>query len=227
MKINNNVFTNLLIIKTNNIIKNIEIFDNIFKSLLEKETINETSIARNIAELTEKFIFIRSEHASLILLLDELKKNILLDTTTEKITDQIINEQYTLSTFYSILQDISAVINNVDFQYKKIALKFPKFINKKTLSLILVINTEDPNKKNIEKCNKFKEIFNQLQKSNPENSYIIFENQKVINLKEIMNKDVELNVTKNPSLFMINNEIITEISLKENDTFERISKMIS
>ena len=42
-----------------------------------------------------------------------------------------------------------------------------------------------------------------------------------------MNKDVELNVSKNPSLFMINNEVITEISLEKNDTLEKISKMIS
>ena len=166
MKINNNTFTNLLIIKTNNIIKNIEIFDNIFKILLEKEAIDDSSIARNIAELTEKFIFIRSEHGSLVLILDELKKNILSDTQTEKITDKIINEQYTLSTFYSILADISAVINNVDFQYKKVALKFPKFINKKTLSIILVINTEDSDSKNVEKCNKFKEIIKLCRNSN-------------------------------------------------------------
>ena len=138
------LITNSLISKTNSIINFLEEFDNIFKILIEvedKRTLTSENI-QQIAKITELYIFIRSEHGSLIVL-----RNKLIEQITEKSTnlsDKLINDLYTLSTFDSIIENISHVISNIDFEYKKIATKFPKFINKKALILILVVkNKED------------------------------------------------------------------------------------
>jgi hypothetical protein len=220
------LITTSLINKNNNIIKYLEKFDSIFKILIET-TGESADIIHNITEITQLYIFIRSEHGSLILLLDEIKNNINTNES-DKISDELINKLYTLSTFYSIIENVSGIISNIDYQYKKIASKFTKFINKKILTLLLIVknNEEAPD----EKENKFIEIMHQIQKESPENVYkIIKTNNKNVNIKDIIGieKNLELEITKNPSLFIINNDVITEISLEKNSTFEEIKKLIS
>jgi hypothetical protein len=220
------LITTSLINKSNNIVNYLQKFDNIFKNLIEVSE-ESAEVIHNIAEITQLYIFIRSEHGSLILLLDETKNNINTDES-EKISDKLINKLYTLSTFYSIIENISGVISNIDFQYKKIASKFSKFINKKTLTLLLIVKNykEKPD----EEENKFIEIIHQIQKEIPENVYkIIKTNNKNVNIKDIIGieKNLELEITKNPSLFIINNDVITEISLEKNSTLEEIKKLIS
>jgi len=212
------LITNSLISKTNSIINFLEEFDNIFKILIEvedKRTLTSENI-QQIAKITELYIFIRSEHGSLIVL-----RNKLIEQITEKSTnlsDKLINDLYTLSTFDSIIENISHVISNIDFEYKKIATKFPKFINKKALILILVVkNKED----------KIVNIFEELQKEFPENVYkVIINDKEIINVKDIINKDLPLKIKKMPSLFMLNDDIITEISLDENSTKESLKNLI-
>jgi hypothetical protein len=226
---NNDLIANSLINKINNIINYLEKFDNIFKHLTEikdKNNILPENI-KQIAELTELFIFIRSEHGSLLVILNNLKMNI-ITSDVEKISDKLINKYYTLSTFHSILENVSHVISNIDFQYKTIASKFPKFINKKTLTLLLIINENtnnvDVNNKNI----NFKNIIHQLNEIYPENVYKTIEtNEKIINIRGISNKDLELNIKNTPSLFMINGDVITEISLEQNNSLEQIKKLIN
>ena len=225
----NNDLTNSLITKTNNIINYLEKFDNIFKILIEiknKKMLLPENI-KQIAEITELFIFIRGEHGSLILILDKFKKSILADTDTT-ISDELINKNYTLSTFFSIIESISAVIGNIDFEYKQIALKFPNFINKKTLTLILVVNNKEHKQQKENENDKFINIIHELQKLSPENVYkIITTNDKIINVKDIVNKDLDLNIKSFPSLFMINGDVITEISLEQNNTLEQIKNLIN
>ena len=225
----NNDLTNSFITKTNNIINYLEKFDNIFKILIEiknKKMLLPENI-KQIAEITELFIFIRGEHGSLILILDKFKKSILADTDTT-ISDELINKNYTLSTFFSIIESISAVIGNIDFEYKQIALKFPNFINKKTLTLILVVNNKEHKQQKENENDKFINIIHELQKLSPENVYkIITTNDKIINVKDIVNKDLDLNIKSFPSLFMINGDVITEISLEQNNTLEQIKNLIN
>ena len=225
----NNDLTNSLITKTNNIINYLEKFDNIFKILIEiknKKMLLPENI-KQIAEITELFIFIRGEHGSLILILDKFKKSILADTDTT-ISDELINKNYTLSTFFSIIESISAVIGNIDFEYKQIALKFPNFINKKKLTLILVVNNKEHKQQKENENDKFINIIHELQKLSPENVYkIITTNDKIINVKDIVNKDLDLNIKSFPSLFMINGDVITEISLEQNNTLEQIKNLIN
>jgi hypothetical protein len=135
------------------------------------------------------------------------------------LTDKLVYKEYGLSTFYSITQDILNVISNIDYEYKLVASKFPKFVNKNVLRLILIVS---------DKNDKFIDIINKLQKKNPENAYDIIETSKSeINIKDIINKDIKLNINSTPSLFIINGDIITEIPLEKNDTFEKLRKLIS
>jgi hypothetical protein len=212
------LITNSLISKTNSIMKFLEDFDNIFKILINIKDIRLLTAENitQIAKLTELYIFIRSEHGSLIILLDKLKDQIQINSTN--LSDKLINDQYTLSTFYSILENISHVISNIDFEYKKIATKFPKFINKKALILILVVKNKD---------DEFVKIIEDLQKEFPENVYkVIINDKEIINVKDVINKDLPLKIKKMPSLFILNDDIITEISLDENSTLESLRNLI-
>jgi hypothetical protein len=214
----NNLVTTSLVNKINNITNYLEKFDDIFIKIIENPE-KSPNVINSVAEITELYMFIRSEHGSLILLLDELKNEI-KSNNPDKVSDGLINKLYTLSTFFSTLESVSSVISNIDFQYKKIATKYPKFINKKTITLILVVNNENDN---------FKKIIEKLQEINPENVYkVITTTDDNINIKDIgIDSDLKLNITKFPTLFMINNNIITDICLKENDTIEKIQKLIS
>jgi CRISPR/Cas system CMR-associated protein Cmr5 small subunit len=110
-------------------------------------------------------------------------------------------------------------IHCIDYEYKLIASKFPKLINKNVLRLILVVSNKN---------DKFIDMVNKLQIKNPENVYDIIETDKSeINIKDIINKDIKLSISNTPSLFIINGDIITEIPLEKNDTFEKLSKLIS
>jgi len=229
----NDLITNSLITKTNNIVKYLEKFDNIFKYLIEKKKINlfdkdkdiqnleelenSSELYKKISELTELFIFIRSEHGSIIVLLNKLINKISSDNTN--LSDEIIYKQYDLSTFYSISQDIFNVISNIDYEYKLIASKFPKFINKNTLRLILVVNNKN---------DKFVNIINLLNGKNPENVYdVIITDESKINIKSITNKDIKLTINNKPTLFIINGEVITEVSLEKNNTIEKLNSLIT
>jgi len=219
----NNEITNSLIKKINSIVQYLEQFDNIFKILINLDGNLTPDDIKQIAEITELFIKIRSEHGSLLIIINKFKESISEDSN---MSDELINKQYTLSTFNSIIENISSIIQNIDFEYKKIALKFPKFINKKILTLILVINEDEHAD---EDDNKFKKIITDLNKSNPENVYKIVEtSENKINIKDfdISKENLSLNVKKKPILFMLNDGIITEISLKENDSFEKLKQLL-
>ena len=244
---NNNEITTSLINKTNSITKYLEKFDNIFKILISIDDDLKPENNQQIAEITELFIKIRSEHGGLLIILDKLKDKISSQDT--QLSEEMINNLYTLSTFNSIINDISSVIQNIDFEYKKIALKFPKFINKKVLTLVLIINDNENNKENDNENNKennkennednneenneenkFLKIIKELTKSNPENVYrVIRTNKNKINIKDIdiSGDDLLLNTENKPILFMINDGVITNISLKENDTIEKLRNLIS
>jgi hypothetical protein len=247
---NNDLITNSLIAKTNNIIKYLEKFDKIFNFLINKDDNllnnngehnevqnkhnehnevqnkhnehnehdeNNSILYKKISELTELFMFIKAEHGSILVLLDKLMDNI--KSEDSNLTDELIYKQYGLSTFYLISQDILNVISNIDYEYKLLASKFPKFINRNVLRLILIVSNKN---------DKFIDIINKLQKKNPENAYNIIETDKSeINIKNIIKKDIKLSINSTPSLFIVNGDIITEIPLEKNDTFEKLSKLIS
>ena len=199
-------FNKSFIKKINNIIRLSKEFDNNFKTIINinNEQINESNI-QEIYNATNNYIFLRSEHGGILILLDKLKNDI--NSSSTELNDELINKLYNLSTFTSIVNDISQLINNIDFQYKKIALKFPKYINKKPLTLVLFIEK-------IDKENKYIKMIEELKNKNPENIYKVIEctPDTKIKCKEILGKDINIKIDKLPSLFIINEDNITEIS---------------
>jgi len=211
-----------LIKKIDNIVKLSNEFDNIFNSIIkisDNTNINSEQI-ENLYKLTQLFIFIRSEHGGLLILFDRKKKK--MNSETSELSDKLVNDLYDLSTFYSILQNISELVSNIDFEFKRIAIMFPKFMNKKPMTLILFI--DDINTKN-----KHVDLIEEVKKLNPENIYKIFEckvGQK-INCGKVLNKNVNITVENIPSLFLINESNINDMQLDKIENASELSKMLS
>ena len=196
-----------LIEKINHIINLTDNFDKIFIKINNNE-INDKLI-ENIYSLTNFYILIRSEHGGLIILMEKIKEKIINDNSN--LTDNLINKLYDLSTFSSIIENISNLVSNIDFQYKKIAIKYPQFITKNIITLALFINK-------IEKNNKFVKIFEELKTLMPEYIYKIIEtdDNKKINCQDLFKKDIKIKIKKTPELFIINNNNIINIPINKN-----------
>ena len=210
-----------LIKKIENIIQLSKEFDIIFQYLLSIENKDtDCDKVNKVYDLTSKYIFIRSEHGSLIIILDNIKKSV--NNNNTELSDELINKLYNISTAYSIIQEISQLILNIDFQFKQIALLYPKYICTNNIAIVLVINTTD-------KDNKYINIINRLKDSNPENIYKIihFNNDKSNILKlDIFNKNITLKIKEDPSLFLINKNNITEIPITKINDFKSLQEMI-
>jgi len=196
-----------LIKKIDNIVNLSKEFDTNFNYIINLNTkLQEQNITDKIYILTKNYIYLRSEHGSLILLLDRVKDKINSESTD--LNQDLINKLYDLSTFYSIVANVSELINNIDFQYKKIAIKYPKFINKKPITILLIVEKIDPN-------NKYIKIIEEIKNKNPENVYKIIEakNNTKINCKNILDKNFDLDIQKLPSLYLINDDNISEIPI--------------
>ena len=145
-----------------------------------------------------------------------------MNSETSELSEKLVNDLYDLSTFYSILQNISELVSNIDFEFKRIAIMFPKFMNKKPMTLILFI--DDINTKN-----KHVDLIEEVKKLNPENIYKIFEckvGQK-INCGKVLNKNVNITVENIPSLFLINESNINDMQLDKIENASELSKMLS
>ena len=107
-----------------NIIKKSTEFDLICTDILEN--LNSKDTRNKIEKLTNNYINIRKSHGELLLLENNFKKNINKNIKLQKGGNK--NELYDLSTFTSIIENVSSVVNNIDFEFKKIALLFPQHI---------------------------------------------------------------------------------------------------
>ena len=119
-----------LLEKIDNINKLTADFDIIFDTLkdLQSTKIDHEQI-NQLYKLTELYKLIRTEHGSLIILLEQKKDFIKLNI--DKFTSEIINQNYfDLSTFESIIKNVSEILSNIDFEFKRIAIMFPKFMKK-------------------------------------------------------------------------------------------------
>ncbi len=128
---NNINFNNSLIQKIDNIDKISEEFDEIFTHLIKIQDIKDITPEEieQLYKLTKLYKFIRSEHGSLLILLD--KKKDLIKSKSSELTEELVEDLYDLSTFDSIISNISDLVSNIDFEFKRIAIMFPNFINKK------------------------------------------------------------------------------------------------
>ena len=118
--------TNIFNLSNNieNILKKSTDFDFICSDILDD--LNSKNVREKVENLTKNYINIRKSHGELLLLENNFKKNINKNIKLQKGGSK--NELYDLSTFTSIIENVSNVVNNIDFEFKKIALLFPQFI---------------------------------------------------------------------------------------------------
>lgn len=202
-------FNKILITKIDTITNLSKEFDDNFKKTinLQNNDITEDNV-NQIYTVTKNYLLIRSNHGMLLLLMDKLKKSI-ENINDNEIDSQSINKLYELSTFTSILSNINDLVNNIDFEYKKFAIKFPKFINKKPLQILLFTKND-----NDELIN----IINEAKKKCPENIYKIIKcsgNEKKIKCDNIIGIDANIKITKLPALYILNESNINEIETKQ------------
>lgn len=213
---------NSLIKKIDNIVKLTNEFDMIFSVLRKtyKEGVElDSEQVENIYKLTKLYIFVRSEHGSILILLDRLKDRIKSGST--ELDDELINKLYDLSTFSSIIENVSNLISNIDFEYKRLAVMFPKYMNKKPLTIILVSDDLDRDK-------NYVEIINELSKQNNERVYKVIKCQKgeKVNCGTIFGKKINIKVDALPNMYMINEENIVELPIKQITSAEILNKII-
>jgi hypothetical protein len=182
-------------------------FDKICTMILGGDVdLNESSI-KNIKELTSLYMSIRAEHGGIIMLNDKMKK----DVDTSSLSDTLTNKLYDLSTFTSINDNINNLVSNVDFEFKKIALMYPKLINKQTNHLLLFVKT-------INKEDKYIKMIEDVKKLRPENEYHIVEcsdTDKKVDCGKMVGMKLSLAIDKLPCLYLVNDSNIAEIPMDQ------------
>jgi len=209
-----------LIKKIENILEMSGKFDKICTSVLNDTTDISKSKIENIRELTSLYMLVRAEHGGIIILSDMMKKDVSIGDKT--LSDKLINKLYDLSTFTSIIENINNLVNNMDFEFKKIALMFPKLINKETSHLILFV-------KNIDKSNIFVKIFEDIKTLKPEYDYHVVECEeegKKVDCEKMLGFKLSINVTKLPSIYLINGSNIVDLPLDSIKETKDLIKML-
>ena len=195
-------------------------FDKICTVILSGDVDLTKSSIKNIKELTSLYMLIRAEHGGIIVLNDKMKKDI--NTQDSSLSDILINKLYDLSTFTSISDNINNLVSNVDFEFKKIALMYPKLINKQTNHLLLFV-------KNGDKENKYIKMIEDIKKLRPENEYHIVEcksSDKKIDCGEMVGMKLSLGIEKLPCLYLVNGSNIAEIPMNQLKNCGDLIKML-
>jgi hypothetical protein len=209
-----------LIKKIESIINLTTEFDNIFKKFIQSNSEFKIVDTEKILYLTRLYIFIRSEHGSLLILNKKLVD--LIKFADTNLSEQLINKLCDVSTFASITQSISNLISNIDHQFKRIAIMYPNYINKNPTNIILFTDTIDKN-------NKYIKIIEEVKNKNPENIYKVIQVNELlpqkINCGKILNKTISIKVTSTPSIYIINDTII-ETNISSIHSADVLSKLI-
>ena len=209
-----------LIKKIENILEMSGRFDKVCTSVLEGNiNLNESSI-QNIRELTSLYMLIRAEHGGIIILNDKMKKDV--STQDSTLSDKLINQLYDLSTFTSISDNINNLVSNIDFEFKKIALMYPKLITKQQNHLILFI-------KKIDKEDKYIKMIEDIKKIRPDYDYHVIECKEEgakIDCSKMVGMKLSIGVEKLPSLYLVNGENIVEIPIDQLKVCGDLVKML-
>lgn len=219
-------FDKIILDKINNFVLLSKEFDNNYQQIVKvkNDKIDETN-KKNIYLTTKYYIELREVHGELILLIDEFKNMINSSKSNDNTKmNKNTNKFYDLSTFISILSSINELITNLDFQYKKIAIKYPNFINKKPLIIILFI---DKDKENDE--NEHVKLINNIKNQVPENIYKIVKLDKLdkkIKCDKIIGINITLKIPTLPLLYVINGTNIIELPLDKIKDIETLKNLI-
>jgi hypothetical protein len=71
---------------------------------------------------------------------------------------------YDLSTFNTLLGNVNDLITNIDYEYKKISIRYPKFINIKQMTIIFISKDSG---------DKYSKLMDEIKIEYPEHKYII------------------------------------------------------
>jgi len=201
-----------------NILKKSTDFDLICANILDDVGANDISI--KVEKLTNNYINIRKSHGELLLFENNFKKNINKNIKLQKGGSK--NELYDLSTFTSIIENVSSVVNNIDFEFKKIALLYPQYIgeNKKN---ILFFKDKNKNSKYSKWIDEIKDTRNNINFDIVELS----EENKKYNLSKLTSEDIDIEIKNLPSLFIIKNNNLIEIQLDNIKNIDEFKKIIN
>ena len=209
-----------LIKKIENILEISGNFDKICSTILSGTAELDKTNIKNIRELTSLYMLTRAEHGAVIILSDNMKKDI--NSQDSSLSDKLINKLYDLSTFTSIIENINNLVSNMDFEFKKIALMYPKLITKQQNHLILFV-------KKIDKKEKFVNMIEDIKKLRPENEYHVIECEnegKKIDCEKIIGSKLTISVDRLPSLYLINGNNIVDLPLDKLNTCGDLIKML-
>ncbi len=201
-----------------NILKKSTDFDLICANILDDLAAKDINI--KVENLTNNYINIRKSHGELLLLENNLKKNINKNIKLQKGGSK--NELYDLSTFTSIIENVSSVVNNIDFEFKKIALLFPKYIGENKQN-ILFFKDKNKNSKYSKWIDEIKDTRNNINFDIVELS----EENKKYNLSKLTSEDIDIEIKNLPSLFIIKNNNLIEIQLDNIKNIDEFKKIIN
>lgn len=209
------------------LIKKIEIilemsgkFDKICSTILSGNIDLDKSNIQNIRELTSLYMSTRAEHGAIIVLSDKMKKDISSDDGS--LSDKLVSKLYDLSTFTSIVDNINNLVSNMDFEFKKIALMYPKLINNQQTHLILFVGQND-------KENKYIKMIEDLKKLKPENDYHVIEcekDKKKIDCSKLVGMKLSINIDKLPTMYLVNGSNIVELQLDKINVSDDLVKIL-
>jgi hypothetical protein len=200
-----------------NIIKKSTEFDLICTDILEN--LNSKDTRNKIEKLTNNYINIRKSHGELLLLENNFKKNINKNIKLQKGGNK--NELYDLSTFTSIIENVSSVVNNIDFEFKKIALLFPQHIAENKQN---VLYFKDKNK-NSKYSKWIEEIKNTNDNINLDIVELTEENNKY-NLSKLTSENKDIEIKSLPSLLIIKNNNLIKVQLDNIKNIDELKKII-
>jgi len=201
-----------------NILKKTTDFDYICTDILEDITAKDISI--KVEKLTNNYINIRKSHGELLLLENNLKKNINKNIKLQKGGSK--NELYDLSTFTSIIENVSNVVNNIDFEFKKIALLFPQHIGENKQN-VLYFKEKNKNSKYSKWVEEIKDTKDNINFDIVE----LTEDNKIYNLSKLTSEDIDIEVKNLPSLFIVKNNNLIEVQLANIKNIEELKKIIA
>jgi len=200
-----------------NILKKSTDFDLTCTDILEDLTAKDINI--KIEKLTNNYINLRKSHGELLLLENNFKKNINKNIKLQKGGSK--NELYDLSTFTSIIENVSTVVNNIDFEFKKIALLFPQHIGENKQN---VLYFKDKNKNS--KYSKWVEEIKETKDNINFDIVELSEDNKKYNLSKLTSEDIDIEVKNLPSLFIVKNNNLIEIQLGNIKNIEELKKIL-
>jgi hypothetical protein len=241
-----------LLASIDNLVKLSGDFDSEFKIMfnLDTEVIIDEEKAKILYSMTKNYILLRKEHGQIILMMNKLINsansieitNFTSNEYKDKKSDKNISKKnknnnqdnnqdnnqnktnilFDISTFSTLLNNVNDLINNIDYEYKKIAIKYPKFINKSQITIVLVSpNTDD----------KYDKLIEELKINNPEHKYKIIKcgNEKEdIKICEAELKELNIKgpIKSLPLAYIINNSTVSEIKISQKGAYEQIKNLI-